>query len=213
MNGEDERRIFENRSAAGKELAGELYKKQYNDPYILALPRGGVPVASEIASVLKSPINVIISRKIGAPGNPEFAVGAIAEGDVLILNKEAIQLHGFPEDKINEIAAKEIQEMERRISMYRNNESLPSLRNRTVVLVDDGVATGITALAAIKSIRNFGADKIIFAAPVCSYESSELLKEHVDDLVFLIKPKFMLAIGQYYQSFEQVTDEVVVELL
>ena len=205
--------MFTDRKDAGKELALRVQNLNLDNATVLALPRGGVVTGYEIASVLKAPLDVIISRKIGAPNNPEYAIGAIAEGDVLILNQEAIKSNGFTDEQVDEIASNEIREMERRIALYRNNRPLPNLKGKTVILADDGVATGITALAAIKSVEGFGADKIVFAAPVCAYESAELLKRSVDKLVCLINPKDLIAIGNYYKSFNQVSDDEVIKLL
>lgn len=204
---------FKNRKEAGKELAVRLSKYVGEDTIILALPRGGVVVAYEVARALHVKMEVIVARKIGAPGNPEFGIGAIAEGDVLILNTEVLRQLQIPREEVDKVAAKEISEMERRISMYRENRPLPSLEKKTVILVDDGLATGVTAQAALTAIDRLGADTVIFAAPVCSYYSSEVLRELVDDIVCILRPFDLMAIGSYYHEFDQVSDEMVKKLI
>jgi len=204
--------MFEDRRDAGQQLAEQLIK--YKDhPIVLALPRGGVTVGFEIAKMLHEPLDVIVARKLGAPHNPELGIGAIAEDDNIVLDEPTVAVLGITEEQIQSIKESELEEMKRRIDLYRNGKPLPKLTNRTVILVDDGLATGVTALAAIEAIKKQKPKQLIFAVPVCAYETAETIRTKVDDFVCIQCPYDLQAIGLYYRNFQQVTDEEVIELL
>jgi putative phosphoribosyl transferase len=205
--------LFEDRREAGRELADRLACFKPERPIILALPRGGVTVAFEIASALSAPLEVIVTRKIGLPQNPEFGIGAIGEAGVLLLDEPVIKLTGLPSDELEQVVKSEEKELQRRVALYRENRPLPDLCDRTVIIVDDGLATGVTAKAAIQVVKKLQAGKIIFAAPICSYETAHDLSDRVDDVVCLASPVEMMAIGIWYRDFEQVSDEEVLDLL
>lgn len=205
--------LFQNRTEAGQKLAAELGKKSYPNALILAIPRGGVIVGFEIAKTLKIPLEVIIARKIGAPHNPEFGIGAISEENTTYLEKETIQSFGISKNELNKIKEENQQEIDRRISLYRKGKPLSFLKNRTIILVDDGLATGVTAMAAIKFIKQKDPKEIIFALPVCSYQSALKVRKENVKIVSLLEPTNLEAIGTYYHDFSQVTDEEVLEIL
>lgn len=204
--------MFEDRAWAGAQLAKKL-KKYKDSPIILALPRGGVVVGFEIAKALNVPFDVIISRKLGAPHNPEFGIGAISEEDSIILDKPTVASLGITKEEVQSIKDTQQIEMKRRIDLYRNGKPLPELTNKTVILVDDGLATGVTARAAIESIKKLKPKQIIFAAPVCSYETVQMIKSQISAVVCTITPHNLVAISLYYRNFPQITDEKVVEIL
>lgn len=203
--------IFKDRRHAGQLLAGKLDRYAGEDTRVLALARGGVVVGHEVAKALKVPLGVLIVRKIGAPSEPELAIGAVAENNVRILDNE--QVRGFSAGEIQETIKKENDEVDRRRRLYRRNQPLPLMENKTVILIDDGLATGYTALAAILSTRKLHPKKLIFAAPVCAFDSLKTIAGKVDTVVSLISPSDLGAIGQYYLDFRQVTDEQVATLL
>lgn len=205
---------FKNRQEAGIELARELIAYR-NDPdtIVLALPRGGVVVAFEIAETLRLPLDIILVRKIGAPHNEEYAVGALAYPDTIVLHEGLIHRLHLSHEAIDEIIAREERELLRRNELYRRGQPQPNVRNRTVIIVDDGIATGSNMQAAIKSIREQKPAKIIIAVPVSSYEAFEELKGCVDDIVCAHIPTMMDSIGGFYGSFEQVGDDEVLHLL
>ncbi|OGK16149.1 hypothetical protein A2690_01785 [Candidatus Roizmanbacteria bacterium RIFCSPHIGHO2_01_FULL_39_12b] len=205
--------IFKDRADAGRQLARSLQKYRRENAIILALPRGGIAVAYEIAKILELPLNVIISRKLGSPGNSEFGIGAISENHVRVLDKKTIDFLNISKKEINEIIKQENLELQRRIYTYRHNQKLPSLFNKTAILIDDGVATGVTAQAAIKVVYKLRPKKIVFATPVCAQQAAGVIKNQVDDFICLFCPYDLSAIGAYYKSFFQVTDEQVIEFL
>lgn len=205
-------KLFEDRKEAGRKLAKRLEKYRKEKPVILALPRGGVPVGYEIAKTFKLPFDVIIVRKIGSPNQPELGIGAVAEGNVEILDKKAIKLLGLNKDAISEIIAREKNEIERRKKIYRENKPLINIKSKTVILVDDGLATGITAKAAILAIKKLKPKKIIFASPVCAFDSLKNI-ENVDEIQCILTPHEFNAVGSWYKNFDQVTDEEVKNLL
>lgn len=205
--------IFRDRVDAGQQLAQRLIKYQDKNPLILALPRGGVVVGFEIASALGAPLDVIIARKIGAPGMPEFGIGAIAPGGVLILDEHTTHLLGISKEEIDLIASRENEEMERRITLYRGGRPMPEARNKTVILVDDGIATGVTARAAIQAIRRQKPDWLALAAPVCAPDTARLLRTEVDDFICIESPSDFRAISLWYANFRQTSDEEVMSLL
>lgn len=205
--------VFKDRAAAGRRLAESLQEFRDENPILLALPRGGVPVGYEVARALNAPLDVMIARKLGAPGQPELGIGAIAPGGVRVLNEEAIDMLGIREAEIEAIAAEEERELARRLRRFRGDRPPPALRGRTVILVDDGLATGVTAKAAIRAIRKEEPRRIIFAVPVCASDTARSLSEEVDALVCLEAPPSFGAVGLWYQNFEQTSDEEVEEVL
>lgn len=206
-------KVFKDRQQAGAKLAEALRKYAPVKPLILALPRGGVPVGFEISKGLNAPLDVIITRKLGTPGNKELGVGAISEGGTKILDRNMLEQTGLTEEDLGEVVKQEQSELLRRIKLYRGNRPLPEVKNKAVILVDDGLATGVTAKAAIASLKKLNPKKIIFASPVCSYGVAQELGFLVDDFVCLKVPSNVYAIGYWYEDFDQVSDEEVLGLL
>jgi len=206
------RAIFKNRQEAGRKLARRLIAYRNNKPIILALPRGGVGVGYEIARVLHAKLDVIISRKIGAPYNPEFGIGAVSEKDTVVLDRQTINKFGYAEKDIHKEQQQAQKELERRLLLYRGNHQLPNLFGKTVIVVDDGLATGVTALAAIKAIKKDKPEQLIFAVPVCASETGTTIQSLVDTFICLAS-RNLWAIGLYYEDFKQVSDEEVLHLL
>ena len=199
---------------AGQKLAKTLGKfKDTEDTIILALPRGGVVVGAEVARELNLPLDIVVPRKIGAPANPEFAIGAITETGVGIFEEMIIGAYGITESYLQNEIKKEKAEAERRLKLYRGTRSPLDLKNKTVILVDDGLATGLTMRAAVKSVKKYSAEKIVVAIPVTSPEAAELVKKEVDEIIYLEAPAFFGAVGSFYQEFGQTTDDEVVNLL
>jgi len=206
--------IFENRSQAGKLLATKLVDlKKEGNLLVLAIPRGGVVVGKELAVSLNCPLDVIITKKIGAPGNPELAIGAVgAIGEPIIDEKLATQV-GADEKYLQSSILKIKSEAERREKEFRQGKSPLELRNKAVILADDGVATGATMLAAIDIVRQQDPKKIIVAVPVVARDSLAKIEKLADEVVFLEAPEQFFAVGQFYENFEQVTDAEVVRSL
>jgi putative phosphoribosyl transferase len=206
---------FSDRTEAGRELA-EMLKiyADRDDVTVLALPRGGVPVAYEVAQRLHAPLDVFIVRKLGVPGHPELAVGAIASGGVRVLNEDVIKYLQPHADAILEVVtAKESAEIERREREYRGGRHLRELKGRVVVLVDDGLATGATMRAAVTALRQKQVTRIIVAVPVGSPETCREFEEEVDETICAITPKHFYGVGQFYGDFSQTTDDEVRALL
>src|SRR6266404_9226731 len=207
-------RAFLNRTEAGRLLAEKLEKyANRNDAVVLGLPRGGVPVAYEVAKHLRTPLDVFIVRKLGVPGFEELAAGAIASGGVRVLNQDVVRAIPHAEEAIEAVTAKETAELERREHIYREGRPPPELRGRIVILVDDALATGATMRAAVKALRQGGAAKIVVAVPVGPPDTCRELEQQADETVCLSTPAFFQAVGQYYEDFSQTTDEDVRELL
>jgi putative phosphoribosyl transferase len=207
-------RRFLDRADAGRVLARELHQyANHEDTLVLALPRGGVPVAHEIARELNAPLDIFMVRKLGFPGHEEFALGAIASGGVRVLNPQAFDLAHFSNDEINEIAAKEMQELERREHIYRGDRPISEVRGKTVILTDDGLATGSTMRAAVQALRLLGPKRIVVAVPVGSADACELLSREADEVVCAAIPNPFHAVGEWYENFGQTSDEQVHELL
>lgn len=202
------------RQQAGKVLAEHL-KKYANkkDVIVLALPRGGVPVAYEIAKAISSPLDVFIVRKLGVPGNEELAMGAIATGGVIVFNDAIVQQLKIPKSAIDNVIQSELDELHRRESRYRHNQALPTLTNKTVILVDDGIATGATMRVAIKSLRELKPAKIIVAVPVAAYSTCQEMARLADEIVCPLRPENFYAVGVWYENFPQTSDEEVAILL
>ncbi len=205
--------IFHDRADAGRQLAERLRQFRSTNPLVLALPRGGVPVADEVARALHAPLDVVVVRKIGAPWQPELGLGAIAEGGVLVVDSPLVRELAVPLREIEEIADRETAELERRVRLYRGGRALPPIEGRTVILVDDGVATGSTARAAIRSVREHHPRQLILAVPVVAAESARDLGAEVDKLVYLQAPEVFYAVGCWYEVFGQTSDEEVASLL
>lgn len=205
--------LFRDRADAGRRLAERLTHLRTEEPIVLALPRGGVTVGYEVARALGAPLDVIVARKLGAPFQPELGIGAIAPGGVRVLNEEAVRWLGISEAEIARIAERESREMERRIRLYRGDQPMPDLRGRTVILVDDGIATGVTTRAAIESVRQSRPQKLVLAVPVCAAETSDILQQEVDEFICLSTPTEFIAVGVWYENFTQVSDEEVIQLL
>ena len=209
-----DRLFFRNRAEAGQLLAEKLLKYAgCDDVNVLGLPRGGVPVAYEVARRLNAPLDVFIVRKLGVPGFEELAAGAIASGGVRVLNEDVVRALPHADEIIESVTARETAELERREQSYRNGRPPPELRDRIVILVDDGLATGATMRAAVAALRRRGAAKIIVAVPVGAPETCRELEELVDEIVCAIAPEFFQAVGQYYEDFSQTSDEEVRDLL
>jgi putative phosphoribosyl transferase len=206
--------IFKNRVEAGQKLAETLEKfKDAKDTTILALPRGGVVVGYEVAKKLNLPLDIVVPRKIGAPGNPEFAIGAVGETGEGIFEEMVIGAYGITESYLQNEIKKEKAEAERRLKLYRGSRPPIDLKNKTVILVDDGLATGLTMRAAIKTVKKLGVNKIIVTVPITSPEAAELVKKEVDEIIYLEAPAFFGAVGSFYEEFGQTTDDEVIELL
>ena len=206
--------MFKNRHDAGKRLADKLKKyKEKKDVVVLALPRGGIVIGYEIAKKLNLKLDIILVQKIGAPNNPELGIGALSEGGVSYLEKNIIKHLGLKKQDVKK--AKEIAyfKLKIRISKYRINRPLLSLKGKIIILVDDGLATGVTAQAAIKFIKKHNPKKIIFASPVSSYESLETIKKKISETVSLLSPFDLFSIGYYYNDFNQVEDKQVLDML
>jgi len=202
--------IFENRAEAGRKLAEKLnYFKETKEAVVLAIPRGGVALGFEIAKRLSLPLDIIVVRKIGAPGNPEFAVGAIDQSGRILKNPDVT----IPEHYFEAEGKKEKQEIERRIREYKGMLAEPNLKNKTVILVDDGVATGLTTLKAIDFIRSKSPKEIVLAVPVISPDTIKQLTRKVESLIYLIAPSNFLAVGQFFIDFPQVSDEEVKRIM
>ena len=209
--------VFRDRRHAGELLARALIEK-FNgnliNPVVVAIPRGGVVVAEPIAEALRAPIELIIPRKMGAPFNEEFAVGAVTEDGYLLLNPSVpLERLGITKEYLERKAKEELAEIERRRRKYLSGLKRVPLEGRDVILVDDGIATGLTVKAAISSLRRTNPNRIVLAVPIMSADKLSEFSELVDDLVVLYAPEFFQAVGQFYQDFSQTTDEEVIEIL
>jgi putative phosphoribosyl transferase len=207
-------RRFRNREEAGRLLADRLRKyANRSDVIVLALPRGGVPVGFEIASALQVRLDVFVVRKLGVPGQEELAMGAIASGGVRVLNEEIVRGLGLSSSAIERTAQEEEQELLRREQLYRNGRPFPELKNRIVILVDDGLATGSSMRAAAQALRRHEPARIIVAVPTAAPETCEEFKSEVDEIICAITPEPFYAVGLWYEEFPQTSDEEVRDLL
>lgn len=204
--------IFRDRRDAGQRLAARLEKYRGPDTVVLAIPRGGVVVAFEVARLLGAPLDVVIPRKIGAPGQPELAIGAIGD-NISVLDQHMIDYLGVSEQYIREEIERQRYEIERRSRLYRGGRPPLAIEGRTVILVDDGMATGSTTLVAVRSLRRRNPARLVLAVPVASHEAVARLRPEVDDLIVLETPDYFMSVGSWYQEFEQTTDEEVIDLL
>lgn len=205
---------YRDRQHAGQELATHLdHLKGRNDVVVLALPRGGVPVAFEVARALAAPLDVFLVRKLGVPGHSELAMGAIAPGGVRVLNEDVVMLLRIPSLAIDAVAATESAELKRRERRYREDRAPVDIRDRVAVLIDDGLATGSTMKAAVQALRAFAPARIVVAVPVGSPDTCRELAEIADEIVCARSPESFTSVGQWYRDFSQTSDEEVQELL
>lgn len=207
--------MFEDRGAAGNLLAERLLSFSAQRPVVLALPRGGVPVAAVVAEALQAPLGLLHVRKIGAPHQPELAVGAITDGEApyLVVNHELVNALGVSEAYLQQVGAHELKEIERRKLRYEGGQPGPSVKGRTVILVDDGIATGATVRAALLALRVAGPTRILLAIPVAPQSAIDQVADLVDEVVCLEIPEDFMAVGQFYRNFHQVTDGEVENLM
>ncbi|MFF0223974.1 phosphoribosyltransferase [Streptomyces sp. NPDC004629] len=208
---------FRNRREAGQELGLRLMEwaseGELPHPLVLALPRGGVPVAAEVARALGAPLDVLVARKIGLPGRPETGIGALVGDDPPLFDRRALEMLGLSEDRLVEDVAREREVLKRRALLYRGGRPAPDVQGRTVVLVDDGLATGATARAALRHLRRLEPTRLILAVPVCAPETATEMRSEADDVVCLQRPSDFRAVGLWYDDFEQVSDDEVIRLL
>jgi predicted phosphoribosyltransferase len=207
-------RPFADRREAGKELAGKLgaYRGR-PEVVVLALPRGGVPVAFEVAEALDVPLDIFVVRKLGMPGHPEFAIGAIASGGVRVLSEDVIRWSGIPDSQIEALVQLELVELQRREREYRQGRALTELHGRTVILVDDGLATGSSMRAAVQAVRAFEPARVVVAVPVGAPSTCDEFADITDETVCARTPELFSAVGLWYRDFSQTTDDEVRALL
>ncbi len=206
---------FHDRTEAGRQLGAAVADLDLLTPLVLALPRGGVPVAFEIASRLDAPLEVFVARKVGAPGHREFGIGAIAEGDDpggVVVDEEALRVLGVSRERFDALAAEERTELDRRIRHYRGDRRLPKIAGRDVIVVDDGLATGVTAEAALRALRPRQPHRLLLAVPVCAPDTATRLSS-LAEVVCLSQPSDFGAVGRWYERFDQTTDTEVLDLL
>lgn len=206
---------FSNRVDAGQQLAKKLSKYSNNpDVIVLGLPRGGVVLSAEVARFLDAPMDIIVARKIGAPSNPELAVGALTAGGTIYLNKQLMQHLGMTVHDLTEIIEKEKQEAVRRMNVYRGNRPPLALKGKIAIIVDDGIATGATMVVAVQKAKLLGAKKVVVAVPVAPHDALQALNQQgVDELICLQSPPDFFGVGQFYESFAQVSDDEVVGVM
>ncbi len=206
---------FLNRSDAGRQLAAELLPRYggRSDVLVLGLPRGGVPVAFEIAVALDAPLDVFVVRKLGLPGHEEFGIGAIASGGVRVVDDSVLRAYGVDSRTLEEITDREQRELERRERRYRDDRPFPAIQDRVVILVDDGLATGSTMRAAVAALRAEGPREIVVAVPVGAPETCSAMARLADDVVCLMTPEPFYAVGLWYENFDQTDDDEVHDLI
>lgn len=209
--------LFANRSEAGRRLGAELVRRlpqlRDGDPLVLAIPRGGVPVGYEVARYLDAALDLFIARKLGAPDHEELGIGAVAPGGTRFLDTDAIRAIGVTDEYIEEVTRKELAELERRLRRFRGDRPPPRITGRSVVLVDDGLATGVTALASLAAIRVDQPRRLVFGAPICSVEGAQTVARQADDVVCVATPERFFGVGAWYHDFTQTSDEEVIALL
>jgi putative phosphoribosyl transferase len=207
--------IFRDRRDAGRQLAIALLKRGYNgeNTLVLGIPRGGLVVADEVAKALSTALDVIIARKLRAPFQPELGIGAVVDGDRIVLNEEVVRSVGVSQDYLNREIAYQKEEIERRLRFYRGDHPAPEVAEKTVIVVDDGIATGYTFRASLESLRQRHPDRLVAAAPVAAHDSTEMLKAFADEVVCLHTPVAFYAVGAWYENFDQTSDEEAVAIL
>ncbi|MEZ4407013.1 MAG: alpha/beta family hydrolase [Polyangiales bacterium] len=205
--------FFDDRVDAGRKLAARLAPLKPSRPVIVALPRGGVPVAYEVARALAAPLDVLIARKLGAPGHAEFGIGAVAQGGASYLDERTLSALRVPAAHVEQATREALREVDRRLAMYRGSAPPLDVRGRVVVLVDDGLATGVTTRAAARALRAQRPERVVLAVPVCAPDSLDDVRGDVDEVVCLAAPEGFRAVGQYYKDFDQTSDEEVMSLL
>lgn len=207
--------MFRDRQEAGKRLSVEVGKLGLHQPVVLALPRGGVPVAVEVAKALKAPLDLVIVRKVGAPGNAELAVAAIVDGDPpdVVLNREIVEAYALDDDELRALIANERPELERRRLAYRGKRPPIAIAGKTAIIVDDGAATGTTMKVAIRALKRRSPREIVVAIPVAPPDTLAELTQETDSIVCLSQPTYFHALGYHYRSFPQLTDDDVTEAL
>ncbi len=205
--------VFADRGEAGARLASVIRDLPVSNPVVLAIPRGGLPVASEIAHGLAAPLTVAVARKVGAPNEPEYGIGAVAEGGVILYEPAAATACGVDQAEFSRLADRELTEVRRQVDTYRGGHGLPDLTGRTAILVDDGVATGITDRAALRSVRACSPEWLVLAVPVCPVSALSGLEGEADELVCLQLAERMSGVSQWYRDFSQVSDREVMRRL
>ncbi len=207
--------IFRNRKQAGELLAEEVARRAFPDPIVLGLPRGGVPVAAEVATKLKAPLDIILVRKIGAPMQRELAVGAVVDGGApeIVRNEELISAIGLTEDQFQQEAKRQLEIIEERRKLWVAGRARIPVKGKTAIIVDDGIATGATVKASLHALKRQGPQRIVIATPVASRESLEELRRETDDVICLETPEYLGAIGFFYAEFSQVSDAEVSRIL
>jgi len=205
--------LFKDRRQAGEKLAELLRQYKGQQPLILAVPRGGVAVAEPIWETLGGDLDLVITRKLGAPYQPELAIGAVSGDGFVMLNDNIVSHLNVSEDYVKEAAEKEQEEIKRRLKLYRGHRPLPEVNQRLVILIDDGVATGYTLLAALRSLQEKKPARLVLAVPVGPPDTFDKLEKEVDDLVFVKAPENFAAVGQFYRKFNQTSDQEVLEIM
>jgi len=205
--------VFADRAEAGARLAAELERRRWLDPVVLGLARGGVPVADAVARRLDAPLEVAVARKIGAPGRPEFGIGAVTPDGPAIYHRQSLDALGITADDLADVTARERAEARRRAGRYRNGRTLEPVQDRDVILVDDGLATGVTATAVLRALREQRVRSVVFAAPACAPPAASALLQEADDVVCVAVPDEFVAVGRWYADFGQTSDDEVVALL
>jgi putative phosphoribosyl transferase len=206
-------RRFPDRASAGRALAQRLLEVELNAPVVIALPRGGVPVAYEVARALGAPLDIALVRKLGAPGRPELGIGALGEDGTLILDRGTLGALSVRRPEIQAIVEREAAELERRRQLYRGDRPPLDVSGREVILVDDGIATGVTTIAAAQMLRERGATRVITAVPVCPATAVGYLRDQLGELICLTSPLRFGGVGAWYDDFTQTSDDAVIELL
>lgn len=205
--------LFKDRVEAGKKLGAALKKKKITAPFVLALPRGGVVIGAEVAKILQCPLDVVISRKIGFPGHLEYGIGALSEDEVPLFNPSILKYFEYDSQDVTQIVEEEKIEMKRRLKLYRDSRPLEKLETKTVILVDDGLATGVTAAAAGKFLKKLSPKKLILAVPVGPREISPLIEQQFDEIFCLYQPINFHGVGVWFNDFTQVEDREVLRIL
>jgi putative phosphoribosyl transferase len=205
--------FFQDRRDAGRRLAGLLAPYHDDKPVVLGIPRGGVIVAAEAARALHAPLDVVVARKLGAPGNPELGIGALGPHGMIVIDRDAIRDLSVSDAQLENTIAEQQTELERRIRLFRDDRPVPDLRGRTVIVIDDGLATGVTARAAVRGLQQDDPARLVFAVPVGAPETIAEFRSEVDDVVCVSAPVDMHAIGLWYEDFRQVSDHEVIACL